>query len=225
LRTGGLDRDGERGAARALRVQADGQSRGLAHAADQRTGGGRIERACRIVQQHAIHAELGQPPRALHEPAAARGVRVHEARVHAGAGLAHRRDRTQQVLDVVQRVVQPKDVDAGLRGAEDEAADEIGVRGARTDQERASQRHHQGRRRAGLEGADALPRALDRARDRAGEAAAARDLERGIAGAVEILGQSQDPRGRDTAHERLLREQPDRGVDEAGHVGDQARDR
>ena len=78
-------------------------------------------------------------------PLAARRVAVDEPGVHERAGLANGRDRADEVVDVVQRIVQPEDVDARLGGAQDEAAHEIGVGGARTDEERASQRHHERR--------------------------------------------------------------------------------
>ncbi len=178
-----------------------------------------------IVQQHAVGAELGEAACALDEPAPARRVAVDEPGVHERPGLAHGGDRADEVVDVVQRIVQAEDVDARLGRAQDEAAHEIGVGRARADQERAPQRHHERRRRARLERADPLPRALDRSLDGAREAAAARHLERGVPGVVEILGEAQDARGRDAPDERLLREQPDRRVDEASHVRDQARDR
>ncbi len=221
---GRLDRHGEGRAAGPLRVQADRDPGGLAHAPDQLARGGRIERAGGVVQQHAVDAELGEPARALDEPASARSIRVDEPGVHARPGLAHGGDRADEVVDVVQRVVQPEDVDARLGRAQDEAADEIGVGRSWADQEGAAQRHHERRPRARLERADALPGALDGAVDGAREAAAAGDLERGVAGAVEVLGEAQDARGRDPADERLLREQPDGGVNEAGHVRAQARD-
>ena len=221
----GLDRDRERGAAGALGVQADGHARGLAQASDQIAGGGRVERAGRVVQQHAVGAELGEAARALDEPSASRRVAVHEPGVHERAGLAHGGDRADEVVDVVQRVVQAEDVDPRLGGTQDEAAHEIGVGGARADEERAAQRHHERRRRARLERADPLPRALDGPLDGAREAAAAGDLERGVARAVEVLGEAQDARGRDAPDERLLRQEPDRRVDEASHVRAQARDR
>ena len=88
----------------------------------------------------------------------------------ASAGLA-------EVRDVVERVVQTEDVDPVLGGGRDEAAHEVGADGARADEEAAAQRQPERRRRARLQRADPLPRALDAAADGRVEDAAAGDLQ------------------------------------------------
>ena len=84
--------------------------------------------------------------------------------------------------------MQAEDVDAVLRRRRDEPPREVGVDRARADEEAAAQREPERRLDAGLEGADALPGALEAALDGRVEAAAARDLEIGEAGAVEEPG-------------------------------------
>src|SRR6478609_9716452 len=82
-----------------------------------------------------------------------------------------------------------------------------------------AQRHLQRRRAAArLDAADPLPWALGPLLDGGVEAAAAAHLERGEAGLVEDLGHLQHTRGGDGADQRLLGEQADRGVDDAGHA-------
>src|SRR5205807_10193889 len=65
--------------------------------------------------------------------------------------------------------------DLGGRG--DEATGEVGVDGARADEEAAAEREAERRLDARLEGPDPFPRALDTALDGRVEATAARDLE------------------------------------------------
>ena len=166
-----------------------------------------------------------EPACPLDEAAASRRIAVHEPGIHERSGLAHGRDRADEIVDVVQRIVQAEDVDSRLRSTQDETAHEIGVGRARADEERSPQRHHERRRRACLERADPLPRALHCPLHGSGEAAAAGHLERGVPRAVEVLGEAQDVRGRDAPDERLLRQEPDRRIDEASHVRAQARDR
>ena len=126
--------------------------------------GARVERAGRVVQQHVVGAQLGQPARLVDHPRQVRHVaREGQAGVQAAARLAHGRRRRGEVLDVVQRVVQPEDLDAALGGAEDEAAHQVVGQRPRADQEPAAQRHLQRRlaSSARLSAADPLPRALD----------------------------------------------------------------
>ena len=177
-----LDRDGQRGAARPLRVEADGHAGGGDQLADQLAGAGRVERARGVLQQDAVGAHVGQPARVLEQVVVALGpVGVDEARVEARARLAHGGGGHGEVVDVVERVVHAEDVDARLRGAQHEAAHEIVRRGPAADQERAAQRHRERRARAAAHGADALPGTLQAALDGGREAAAARDLERAVA--------------------------------------------
>src|SRR5205085_645179 len=92
---------------------------------------------------------------------------------------------------------------------------EIAADGARTDEEPAANGERQRGLRAGLEAADALPRALDTAPDRAVEGPAARDLEVRESRLVENLGEPEDLRGRHPTRQRVLAEDADRRIHEA----------
>ena len=129
------------------------------------------------------------------------------------AGLA-------QVRDVVERVVEPEDVDPVLGRRRDETPHEVRADGARADEKAAAQSEPERRRRPSLQRPDALPRALDAAPDGRVEDAAAGDLEAGEAGRVEHLGEPQELGRRHLAGERLLREQANGGVDQPRHVVD-----
>ena len=118
---------------------------------------------------------LARVARAVDEP----GV---ELALRSGDRLA----RLPQVGDVVQRVVEPEDVDPALGRRGDEPAREISADRPRTDEESASQRHRKRRLRARLERPDPLPWALDATVDGAVEDTASRDLEVGEAGAVRV---------------------------------------
>ena len=85
-------------------------------------------------------------------------------------------------------------------------------------EEPAAERQAERRRRARVDRADALPRALDGEPDGRVEHAAAGDLEVREAGRVEDLGDAEHLTGRELARERILREQADGGVDDLGHV-------
>ncbi len=87
----------------------------------------------------------------------------------------------------------------------------------RADEEPSAQREPERRRRARVDRADPLPRALDASAHRRVEDAAARDLEAGEPGAVEDLRDAEHFAGGDAPGERLLREQPDRRVEELRH--------
>ena len=181
----------------------------------------RLQRAGRIVQQDAHRAEPGQRLCALdqHVRLAGSARAVDEAGLEVAlcgdngfAGLA-------QVRDVVERIVEPEDVDAALGGRGDEAPDEVGVDGPRADEEAAAQGEPERRARARLQRADPLPRALEPAPHRRVEAAAAGDLEVCEAGGVENLRDPQLLRRRHPACEGLLAEEPDRRVDQGRHPG------
>ena len=122
--------------------------------------------------------------------------------------------RLAQVRDVVQRVVEPEDVDPVLRRAGDEAADDVGRDRLGADEEAPAQRDPERCRRARVDRADPLPGALDAAPHGGVEHAAARHLEAREPRAVEDLGDPQHLARRHPPGERLLREQADRGVDE-----------
>ena len=185
------ERRGERAASGALHVDPDRQAARLGERADELLRLVRLQRAGRIVQQHAHGAELGQPLRALDQRVdlAGRAGAVDEARLEVALGRDDRLGRLAEVRHVVQRIVQAEDVDAVLGGRRDEAAREVGVDRARADEEAAAEREAERGLHARLQRADPLPRALDAALDGGVEVAAARDLEVREAGAVEDLGQ------------------------------------
>ena len=142
---------------------------------------------------------------------------VDQPAVELAACLADRLSRDPQVVDVVERVVQPEDVDAARSGGEHEAPDELVGDGSRADEEAAAHREREGGLHPRLDAADPLPRAFDAAAHAGVEDAAARDLERGKSSAVEDLREPQELRGRDRARQRLLRQHTDRRVDEPWH--------
>src|SRR5437667_295018 len=76
----------------------------------------RLERARRVVKENAHRPELGQLPRLLDEILGLAGVArpVDEAGVELSLRARDRLARLPQVGDVVERVVQPEDVDAAL---------------------------------------------------------------------------------------------------------------
>ena len=174
------------------------------------------------MEEDAHGSELRQHPRALDQRLDLGGaaVAVDEAGLEVPLRGDDRLRRLAQVRDVVERVVEPEDVDAvrGRRG--DEAAREVGVHRARADEEAAAQRETERRLDARLEGADPFPRALDAALDRRVEAAAARDLEVREACRVEDLGEPELLGDRHASGERLLPEQANGRVGERRHARD-----
>src|SRR5436190_10560538 len=127
-----------------------------------------MERAGRIVQEHARRAEVGKLARLLDERlglALVAGA-VDETGVELLAGGGDRLARLAQVLDVVERVVEAEDLDPALGGRRYEAPDEVAAHRARADEEAAAQRHRERSLRARVERADPLPGALDAAPDR-----------------------------------------------------------
>ena len=213
---------GERAAARALHVDADGQSACISEGVDEVGCLVRLERAGRVVQQDPHGAELGQRLRALDEDVSVTGRSgaVHETGLEVAIGGRDGLGGLAQVGHVVEWVVEAEDVDAVLRRRGDEAAREVGVDWSRADQEPAPEGEAERRLRAGLQRTDALPRALDSALDGRVEAPAARDLQVGEARFVEDLGQPQLLGGGHPAGERLLSEQANRGVGEHRHGWD-----
>ena len=146
-RARGLERDRERVAAGALAVDADRQARRLVQLRDELVRAMRLQRSGRVVEEHARHAELGQLRRLLDERLrlAGRAGAVDEAGGELGARVGDRLGGLAQVRDVVERVVEPEDLDAVLRRGRDEAADEVGVDRMRADEEAAAQRHRERR--------------------------------------------------------------------------------
>ena len=116
--------------------------------------------------------------------------------------------------------MEPEDVDPVLGRRGDEPARKVGVHRPRADEETAAEREPERRRRARLQRADPLPRALDAALDGRVEAAAARDLEVREAGLVEDLGELELVGRRHPPGERLLSEQANGRVGERWHGRD-----
>ena len=215
------DRRRERASAGALDVDPDRQAARLGKRRDELGGAVRLQRSGGIVQEHANGAEIRQHPRTLDEgvdlPGAAGAV--DEPGLEVPLGRDDRLGGLAEVRDVVQRVVEAEDVDAVLGRRGDEAPGEVRVDGTRADEEAPAERQAEGRLHASLEGADPLPGALDAALDGRVEAAAARDLEVGEAGAVEDLGELELVGGRHAARKRLLPEQANGRVGERRHGG------
>ena len=179
----------------------------------------RLQRSRRVVEEHARHAELRQLRRLLDERLrlAGRAGAVDEAGRELGARIGDRLGGLAQVRDVVQRVVEPEDLDAVLRRRGDEPADEVRVDRMRADEEAAAQRHRERRLEPVAERTDPLPRALDAAPDGGVEHAAARNLEVAEAGVVEDLRDAKQVGRRNALGERVLSEQANGRVDERGH--------
>ena len=211
-----LEREREPVPAGALAVEADRQARELAQLGDELAAAVRLEQPGRVVEHDPRGADLGQPLGRLEQRVVA-ARSVEQPGVELASGGDHRLGGDAQVPGIVQRIVEAEDVDPARRGARHEPAHEIVADRPRADEERAADREHQRRLRARLDRADPLPGALDSAADGGVERASAGDLEVGVAGAVEDLGEAQQLGGGHRAGERLLREEADRGVDEPWH--------
>ena len=129
IRTG-VDRSERRreaDARRALDVEADGKPARLLDPGDELLRLVREERARRVVDDDPRGAELGKLARLLDEHVGlARAARaVHEPGVERAPGARDRRACLAQVRDVVERIVEPEDVDAVLGRARDEAPDDV----------------------------------------------------------------------------------------------------
>ena len=204
---------------RALHVETHREPAHLADPRNELLGLVREQRTRGIVDDDTSRAELRELPRLVDERVGLVGATraVDEARMERASGGGDRRARLAQVGDVVQRVVEPEHLDAVLRGAGDEAADDVPADRARSDQEAPAQRDSERCRDAGLDRPDPLPRALDPPAHGRVEDAAPRDLEAREARSVEDLGHPQDLRGGNPSSQRLLREQPDSGIDQLRH--------
>ena len=215
----GRERAGETRPGGALDVEADREPARLLDPRHELMRPVREERAGRVVHDHPGGAEVGQLPRLLDERVGLAGPpwAVDEPGVERPAGARDRGARLAQVGDVVQRVVEPEDLDAVLRRAGDEAADDVASHGLRADEEPPAERDPERRRDAGLDRADPLPRRLGPSPHGRVEDAAAGDLEAREPRLVEDLGDAQDLGSRQSAREGLLREQPDGRVDEPRH--------
>ncbi len=220
-RVDGRKRGREPDARSALDVEADREAARFHEPHDELLRPVRYERSRRIVHEDPRRAELGELPRLLDERVGLRLARatraVDEARVERAAGARDRSSCLAQVRDVVQRIVETEDVDPVLGRARDEAADDVAGDRPRADEETTAQRDAQRRGHAPLDRADPLPRALDAATHGGIEDPSAGHLETREAGLVEDLRDAEDLRRRQPACERLLREEPDRRVDELRH--------
>ena len=177
---GRLEREREPVPAGALAVEADRQTGHLPQLGHELACPVGLEQAGGIVEQDARGADLGQPLRGLDQRLVAAAA-VEEPGVELAPGRDHGLGGGPQVRGVVERVMEPEDVDPALGGARHEAADEVVADRPRADEEAAADRKGKRCLRARLERADPLPGALDPALDCAVEAAAARDLEVGVA--------------------------------------------
>src|SRR5262249_13043989 len=132
-------------------------------------------------------------------------------------GLDDRPGRLAEVVHVVEWIVEAEDVDTALRRAGDEPPREVAPDRARPDEEPASKGERERRRRAALQRADPLPRALDPTANRRVEDAAAGHLEVREPRAVEDLREAEKVGRRHETGERLLAQDANRRVDEARH--------
>jgi hypothetical protein len=217
-----LDRSQRSGKAHtrsALDVEADRKLARVVNSADELLGPVGHERTRRIVDDHARRSEIRQLPRLLDQSVGLAGSAraVHEPGVEGAARAGDRRSRLSQVRDVVQRIVEAKDLDPVLGGADDEPTDDVRAHGARADEETAPERDAERCRDASLDPADSLPRAFHPPTHGRVEDAAARDLEAREPRLVEDLCDAQHLGRRQAPGERLLREEPDRRVDQLRH--------
>ncbi len=167
-----------------------------------------LQGAGRVVQQHAHCAEIRQLSGLFHEGIGFAGPprAVDEAGLELAAGPRDGIRCLSQVRDVVERIVEPKDVDAVLGRTRDEPPDEVVVDRAGADEEASSERKAEGCLHMRPESADPLPRTLHPTPDRAVETAAARDLEIRKARPVQDLRDSQLFGRRQSPRERFLAE-------------------
>src|SRR6266545_3403788 len=165
------------------------------------------------MQQHTRCAQIRQLSGLLHEGIVLAGPTraVDEAGLELAARSRDGVRRLPQVRDVVERVVQPKDVDAVLGRTRDESPDEVVVDRAGTDEKAAPEREAQGCLHVRLQGADPLPWALHATPDSTVETPSARDLEIRIACAIEDLRDSELLGRRQSPGERFLAEEADGG--------------
>ena len=215
LRSCSLDRGGKRRSCRSLAVETDRQTARLADPPDENARATRIEGAGRVVHQCPRSAELVQVMSALEEDVAfvPRAGAVHEPDCKLFPGAANGLGSVHEVFEVVQRVVDPENVDAALGSAVDEAPNEISRDGPRPDQEPPAKRNPERCLTPRFQSSDSLPGAFDPAAHGRVEAAAAGDLQVREPSTVEDVGELQEAGCLDTAREWLLRKEADRRVD------------
>ena len=196
-RTRRLERGRERVATGSLAVDAHRQTGLLAEPRDQFVCSVRLERPGRVVQEHPHGAEIRQLARLCHQRVGLAGPAraVDEPCLELAACPRDRVRRFTKIRDVVERIVQPEDVDAVFGSRSDEPADEVVVDRARPDEQAAAKRQAEWSLDVRLQRADSLPGALDSSPDRTVEAATARNFQIGEAGLIENLADLQLLRG------------------------------
>ena len=139
-RADGFQRSREGVARGTLAVETDGQAARLPQRADQLMGAVRLERARRIVEKDPNGPQLRELLRLFDEVLRFAGVAraVDQAGIELALRSGDRLAGLPKVGDVVQRVMQPEDVDPALGGRGDESAGEISPDRPRADEESAS---------------------------------------------------------------------------------------
>ena len=132
-----FERGRERVATGALRVEADRQPGKLAQLAHQLSGTVRLQHGGRVVEQDPRGAHLRQALRRVDERLVTAAA-VEQPRLELLPRADDRLGRLTKVVDVVQRIVEPEDVDAALGRARDETPRKVAADGARADQEPAA---------------------------------------------------------------------------------------
>ena len=97
----------------------------------------RLQHRRRVVQEQARSSQLGEALRRFDERLMAAAA-VEEPRLELGAGRDNRLSGLLQILDVIERVVQAKDVDAALSCARNEPPGEVTSDRPRADEEAAA---------------------------------------------------------------------------------------
>ncbi len=122
-----VERCGQPAPGRPLAIEADGQAASFGERGDELVRPVRLERSGRIVEEHARGSEVGQPLRLLDERLrlASLARAVDQARVELALRRHDRLARLTQVRDVVERILEPEDVDAALGRARDESPREV----------------------------------------------------------------------------------------------------
>ena len=225
----GVDRRGERrelAARGVVGVQVHGQVEALAQRGDELARGRGTEQPGHVLDGQDVRAGLddllGQTEVVVQRVELLAGVHevagVAEGDLGDGpAGLAHRVDRRPHLADVVERVEDPEDVDAGAGGLGDERVGDLGRVGRVADGVAPAQQHLQADVRDRLaQPAQALPRVLgeEAQRDVVGRAAPALQRQQLRGGARDVRGDLEQVAGAHAGGEQRLV-----GVAE-GRVGD-----
>ena len=126
-------------------MEADRKTARLPQALDELPSLGRIERARGIMEKDARGAQLLETLRPLEQHLGFAGETraVHEPYGKLFFRRSNRLGSLPKVRKVVQRIVEPEDVDAAGGRAPDETTDKIPRKRSRTDEEAATQRNSQ----------------------------------------------------------------------------------